>query len=135
MNDATLIIEQPSALPSAAATGSAIRPHEEQTPLERVLRCHLWYPNDILARGAKELPKCVKAKEYRQAADWQELMRKAESELKDWTYILELYEQERVIAKLVVSYAQQCKELLARFNAMKEEQNAPRPRQPNRNAS
>lgn len=74
---------------------SAIRPHEEQTPLERVLRSHLWYPNDILARGAKELPKCVKAKEYRQAADWQELMRKAESEKKDWEYLLQLYEQER----------------------------------------
>lgn len=75
--------------------GSAIRPHEEQTPLERVLRSHLWYPNDILARGAKELPKCVKAKEYRQAADWQELIRKAESDKKDWEYLLELYEQER----------------------------------------
>jgi len=80
---------------SAPSDGSAIRPHEEQTPLERVLRSHLWYPNDILARGAKELPKCVKAKEYRQAADWQELMRKAECEKKDWEYLLELYEQER----------------------------------------
>lgn len=80
---------------SAPLPGSAIRPHEEQTPLERVLRSHLWYPNDIIARGTKELPKCVKAKEYRQAADWQELIRKAESEIKDWTYLLELYEHER----------------------------------------
>ena len=83
---------QPS---SAPASGSAIRPHAQQTPLERVLRSHLWYPNDMIARGTRELPKCVKAKEYRQAADWQELMRKAESDKKDWEYLLELYEQER----------------------------------------
>lgn len=87
------ILGNPSSF--AAPDGSAIRPHEEQTVLERAIRSHLWYPNDILARGAKELPKCVKAREYRQAADWQELMRKAESEKKDWEYILELYEQER----------------------------------------
>ena len=80
---------------SSSVSGSAIRPHEEQTPLERVLRSHLWYPNDILARGQVEMPKCVKAKEYQEAADWQKLMRKAEREIKDWTYILELYEQER----------------------------------------
>lgn len=79
----------------AAPTGSVIRPHEEQTPLERVIRSHLWGPNDILARGEKELPKCVKAKEYQEAANWQKLMQKAESEIKDWEYLLELYEQER----------------------------------------
>lgn len=60
-----------------------------------MIRSHLWYPNDILARAAKELPRCVKAKEYRQAADWQEAIRKAEHDKKDWEYLLELYEQER----------------------------------------
>ena len=77
------------------APGSAIRPHEEQTPLERVIRSQLWYPKDILARGAQELPKCVKAKEYREAADWQELMWKAEAEVKQWEDILVMYEAER----------------------------------------
>lgn len=56
-----------------------------------------------MARWKIELPKCVKAKEYRQAADWQQLMRKAESEIKDWTYILELYEQERQSSNAKVS--------------------------------
>jgi len=94
--DTTTNILPPDAPPgSAPCSGSAIRPHAEQTTLERVLRSHLWYPNDILARGSKELPKCVKAKEYREAADWQELMRKAESDKKSWEYLLELYEQER----------------------------------------
>ena len=91
-NDSKTESTQPGSLHPAS---SAIRPQEEQTPLERVLRSHLWSPNDILARGKVELPKCVKSKEYRQAADWQELMRKAESDIKDWTYLLELYEQER----------------------------------------
>lgn len=95
MNAENLQPNIPALPESSASGGSAIRPHEEQTPLERVLRSHLWYPTDIIARGTKELLKCVKAKEYRQAADWQELMRKAESEIKDWTYVLELYEQER----------------------------------------
>ena len=76
-------------------SGSAIRPHEEQTTLERVLRSHLWHPNDILARGAKELPKCVRAKEYKDAAEWQKLMRKAEQDKEQWEYLLKLYEEER----------------------------------------
>jgi len=88
-------VERTAIAPFAPVIGSAIRPYEEQTTLERVLRSHLWYPNNILDRGAKALPKCVKAKEYRQAADWQELMRKAASDKKDLEYLLELYEQER----------------------------------------
>jgi hypothetical protein len=94
--DNTTTILLPDAPPgSATCSGSAIRPHEEQTTLEIVLRSHLWYPNDIIARGKVELQKCVKAKEYQEAADWEKLISKAEREVKDWTYILELYEQER----------------------------------------
>lgn len=79
----------------APPRGSAIRPHAEQTPLERVLRSHLWQPQDQLARAKESLPKHVKRKEYREAADCQDRIWKAESEIKDWEYLLELYEQER----------------------------------------
>lgn len=80
-----------------------IRPFDHQTTLEKVLRSNLWKPNDILVRGAIALPKCIKAKEYKEAAVWQDRLRKAEDEKKQWEYILELYEQERQAPNAEVS--------------------------------
>lgn len=74
---------------------STIRPFDDQTPLERVLRAHLWTPTDKLRRAEEKLPLHVRRKEYREAAECQMAIIKARSDIKDWTHILELYEAER----------------------------------------
>jgi hypothetical protein len=79
----------------APAPCSAIRPFEEQTLLERTLRAHLWQPTDALRRAEENLPKHAKRKEYREAAECQTRIIEAESEIKVWTHLLELYEAER----------------------------------------
>lgn len=73
----------------------AIRPSEQQTPLERALRSQLWFPTDALQRAEEDLPKHVRRKEYRAAAECQTMIIKAEIEIKTWTHLLELYEAER----------------------------------------
>lgn len=96
MTTSTTNILTPATPPdSALCSDSAIRPHAEQTTLERVLRSHLWIPQDQLARAKESLPRHVKRKEYKEAAACQDRIWKAESEIKDWEYLLELYEQER----------------------------------------
>lgn len=71
-----------------------IRQFEQQTTLERVLRSHLWQPTDSKRSAEERLPGHVKRKEYSQAADCQKTIRESESQIKDWTYILDLYESE-----------------------------------------
>ncbi len=80
---------------SDPCSGSAMRPYEEQSPLERVLRSHLWQPQYHLALARQNLPQHVKRKKYREAAECQALIVKAELEIKEWEHLLELYEQER----------------------------------------
>ena len=103
MNTPDVTEELASVNASAPVSGSETRPHAEQSALERVLRSHLWKPNDILERGKTALPKCVKAKEYREAAEWQTRMMEAEREKEEWLYILDLYEQERKSLNVRVS--------------------------------
>jgi hypothetical protein len=79
----------------ARSTGSVIRPHEQQTTLERVLRSHLWEPTDKLRRAEERLPGHVKRKEYREAAECQTTIMKSGREIEVWTYLLKLYEAER----------------------------------------
>lgn len=70
------------------------RPFDQQTKLERVLRSHLWAPQDRLERMTANLPKHVKKKEFKEAAECQECIREAESEIEQWEYILRVYEDE-----------------------------------------
>lgn len=72
-----------------------IRPHEEQSSLERTLRSLRWQPADRLERMNRDLPGHVRRKEYRAAADCQDAIRKAEAQIKMWDDLLALYEEER----------------------------------------
>lgn len=76
-------------------TGSPIRSFEEQTPLERVLRAHLWQPMDLLRRCQERLPKLVKNKEYKEAGECQAWIIQANRDIEHWENILSLYEAER----------------------------------------
>ena len=82
-------------MPDLPPPGSAIRPFNEQTPLEKVLRARLWHPTDALRRATESLPAHVKRKEYREAAYCQDQIIKATREREAWLYLLELYEMER----------------------------------------
>jgi len=81
------------------------RPFEQQTPLERTIRAYLWAPTDKLSRATQSLPLHVRRKEYKAAAACQESIRRAEEEIKTWTDLLHLYEQERSITLKVDSGA------------------------------
>lgn len=84
---------------SPATAHAPVRAYQDQTPLERVIRSHLWQPADLIRRATARLPELVKNKEYRQAADLQEAASEAELVLSDWKYILDLYEAERPAMK------------------------------------
>ena len=71
-----------------------IRPFEQQSRLERVLRSFLWHPQDQLKRCQASLPKHVKKKEYKEAGECLDSIRASENQIRQWEYILELYESE-----------------------------------------
>ncbi len=74
---------------------SCERPFDQQTPLERVLRAHLWHPKDMLERCEKRLPGLVKTKQYKEAGECQAWISQAKRDIADWEHILSLYESER----------------------------------------
>lgn len=83
---------QPALSEAAVAT---IRPFDQQTPLERVLRAALWRPVDALRCAEDNLPKHVKREEYSEAANCQRRISEAKTQIDEWNYLLELYEAER----------------------------------------
>ncbi len=72
------------------------RPFDKQSPLEKLLRVFLYSPVSKLDRLSALLPKHVKKKEYRQAANCLDGIRQAEREVDMFNQLLELYEAERI---------------------------------------
>lgn len=81
-------------LRSNGGSQTVSRPFEQQSPLERNLRALLWQPQDQLASATAALPGHVKRKEYRDAANCQDRIHRAQREIAQWTQLLELYEAE-----------------------------------------
>lgn len=50
---------------------------------------------DLLKRCEERLPKLVRNKEYKEAGECQTWISQAKRDIKDWEYILSLYEAER----------------------------------------
>lgn len=89
--DAETEAAQAGSCPAACSA----RPFEQQTPLERVLRAHLWQPQDLLKRCEQRLPGLVKTKQYKEAGECQTWISQAKRDIADWEHILSLYESER----------------------------------------
>lgn len=70
------------------------RTWDQMSSLERTLRSHLYTPTDLKKRAEADLPKHVRRKEYRQAAQCQDSIRKAEQAIAMWQYLIDLYLQE-----------------------------------------
>lgn len=79
---------------SEATPPALPRPFEQQLPLEKTLRAHLYKPTSAHQRAVEDLGKHVRRKEYNDAARCQEIIRRTQLEIQMWNDLLALYESE-----------------------------------------
>lgn len=75
-------------------TNAEQRPWAQMSSLERTLRSHLYTPTDLKKRAEADLPKHVRRKEYREAAQCQDSIRRADRDIAMWQHLIDLYLQE-----------------------------------------
>lgn len=71
-----------------------MRPFEEQSPLERVIRSHLWGPDEFLKNYDSRLKEALKKKDYQLAWQLEQRHCTSKADSDTWKHILDLYEFE-----------------------------------------
>lgn len=74
------------------------------TPLEHLLDVELWHPTDARRRAEENLPKHVRRKEYRDAAECQTRITKAGFEIERWNGLIAVARKERKLLERVAEY-------------------------------
>ena len=69
--------------------------------MQHLLEVHLWHPMDAIKRAEESLPKHVRRKEYKEAAECQTKIIRAKNEIVQWNELIDVALSERRLLERV----------------------------------